>query len=444
MNDPLLLDPDLRESARLLAATGRLAIEKDAEHYRTAVQHRHALAEYFRSELGWTVEFHEVAGLVRLHKRRTDVPCDRGPLLARDRQPLAGTLVMILVCLACEQLWRRPRMSVRELLQAIAQVCAADSTDGHLPPFPVVAAGNVSKQEAHHNRHSLGDALKILVAEGTVTVDADLDRALADDNGDLVVTASRDRLAAKFSSLPPTLLELDSLPASQHAVALSAESLLDHTTRTPDSAPTLEQRRLNAMRRLVDDPATNPLGDAGDTTPYLHTLTGRERALNVVAALGLSATVRRDWWQITDPSGQATGLDFPNGRRTERQAALALLATLPDRDDPSAPLTFTDITELFTQLRARQPRWAASYARMPALARAATAELTHVGLLIPQPDIPDTWLPTPGVHLWRVRVRQPTPPPGTASPESDTAAHRVTGTTSTLDTVQQASQGDDR
>ncbi|SDP61857.1 TIGR02678 family protein [Streptomyces sp. cf386] len=448
MSDTLLLDADLRASARLLARVGRLTIEDEPEHYRVALQGHPALAEFFRTELGWTLEVHEVAGLIRLHKRRQDVPADRGPRLVREKQPLAGTLVMILICLACEQLWRRPRMSVRELMQAIAQVCAADTTDGRLPYFPVVVGDDVSKQQARHNRQSLGEALKILVAEGTVTVDADLDRVLAEEDGDLVVTASRDRLATKFSSLSPTLLQLDGLAPHQHAAALSAESLLDHTAHTAGDAPTLEQRRLNAIRRLVDDPATDPRDDDTDTTPYLHTLTGRERALNAVAALGLTATVRRDWWQVTDPSGQSSGIDFPNGRRMERQAALALLATLPGRDDPTAPLTLTDITELFTQVRARQPRWAASYERLPALAHAAAAELTSAGLLASGPDHPDTWLPTPGVHLWRVRVRQPAPPPspaGTAptDPAIPLFTPATADATSTPDAAHQAQQGVD-
>ncbi len=417
MNESLLLDADLRESALLLMASGRLRIENDPEHYRAALKDHQALAEFFGTELNWTLEVHEVAGVIRLHKRRSDVPADRGPRLVRDRKPLAGTLVMILICLACEQLWRRPRMGVRELMQAIAQVCAAESTDGRLPRFPVVASQEVSKKEARRNRQSLADALKILVAEGTITVDADLDRALADEAGDLVVTASRDRLATKFSSLSPTLLQLDDLPPDQHTAALSADSLLDHETAF--SAPTLEQRRLNAVRRLVDDPATDPLDDPTDTTAYLHTLTGRERALNVVAALGLAATVRRDWWQVTDPSGHASDIDFPHGRRTERQAALALLATLPGRDDPAAPLTLTDIADLFTQLRARQPRWAASYDRMTTLARAAAGELTSAGLLKAEPDTPSHWWPTPGVHLWRVRVHQPDPPPTPKTPLPD-------------------------
>ncbi|WP_432092119.1 DUF2398 family protein [Streptomyces sp. NRRL F-5630] len=406
-----LLDADLSESARILVARGRLTTEGDPEQYRAALQGHQELSEFFRGELNWTLSVHEVAGLIRLHKRRTDVPTDRGPRLVRDRQPLATTLVMVLICLACEQLWRRPRMSVRELLQAIAQVCATDADGGQLPRFPVVAAKDVSKQQARRNRLSLGDALKIMVAEGVVTVDADLDRTLADEDGDLIITASRDRLAAKFSSLSPTLLQLDGLPPEQHAAALSAETLLDHTADPSAGAPSLETRRLTALRRLVDDPATDPLDDATDTTPYLHTLTGRERALNVAAALGLGATVRRDWWEITDPSGQASSLDFPNGRRTERQAALALLAVLPTRQDPTAPIGIDEITTLFADIRARQPRWAASYERLPALVRAAAAELTSIRLLAADPDIPDRWLPTAGVHLWRVRVRQPAPPP---------------------------------
>ncbi|MEW2400328.1 DUF2398 family protein [Streptomyces sp. NPDC046862] len=423
MNEALLLAADLRESARRLIATGRLRAESDPEEYRTAVKDHQALSEFFRTELNWTLEVHEVAGLIRLHKRRSDVPADRGPLLSRERRPLASATVMILVCLTCEQLWRRPRMSLRELLQAIAQVCAAEAPEGRLPRFPVVASQEVSKKEAREHRQSLADALKLLVAEGTITVDADLDRALADDDGDLVVTASRDRLAAKFSSLSPTLLELNDLPPEQHASALSAESLMDHTLDGKDAPPTLEQRRLKVIRRLVDDPATDPLDDDTDTTAYLHTLTGRERALNVTAALGLATTVRRDWWQTTDPTGQASGIDFPNGRRMERQAALALLATLPGRDDPTAELTLTEITDLFTRVRDNQPRWAASYDRMPALARAAAAELASVGLLTPDPETPDQWQPTPGVHLWRVRVHQNAPAATrpAASPAPDTA-----------------------
>ncbi|MFE4674264.1 DUF2398 family protein [Streptomyces sp. NPDC056723] len=420
-----LLDADLSESARILMARGRLTAEGDPEHYRAALKGHQELSDFFRTELNWTVGVHEVADLICLNKRRSDVPADRGPRLVRDRQPLAGSLVMVLICLACEQLWRRPRMSVRELLQAIAQVCAAEADSGHLPRFPVVAAKEVTKQQARRNRQSLADALKILVAEGFITVDADLDRTLADEDGDLVITASRDRLATKFSSLSPTLLQLDDLPPDQHASALSAESLLDHTADTPAHAPSLEQRRLKAIRRLVDDPATDPLDDATDTTPYLHTLTGRERALNVAAALGLTTTVRRDWWEITDPSGQAGSLDFPNGRRTERQAALALLAALPTREDPTASLEIDEITALFADIRARQPRWAAAYERLPLLARAAAAELTSVRLLTADPDTPDRWQPTAGVHLWRVRVRQPAAPPAATSlaPDPSPAGH---------------------
>lgn len=414
----MLLDADLRASAHQLIATGRLRAESDPEQYRAVVKAPERLVEFFRTELNWTLEVHEVAGLVRLHKRRSDAPADRGPLLARDRRPLAPALVMILVCLACEQLWRRPRVSLRELVQAIAQVCAAEAANGHLPRFPVVASHDVSKKEARANRQSLADALKLLVEEGTITVDADLDRALADDDGDLVVTASRDRLATKFSSLSPTLLELGDLPAEEHPAALSAESLMDHTPEALEAAPTVEQRRLKAIRRLVDDPVTDPLDDDAGTTAYLHSLTGRERALSVVAALGLTATVRRDCWQITDPTGQASGIDFPNGRRMERQAALALLAALADRDDDAAPLTLTEASDLFTRVRTDLPRWAASYDRISALARAAAAELVSVGLLTPAPENPDQWQPTPGVHLWRVRVHQPAP---AAAPSGENA-----------------------
>lgn len=414
-----MLDPELREAARHLIATGRIRAETDPERYRAAVKGREDLAEFFRSELGWTLQVLEVAELVRLHKRRADVPADRGPQLQREGRdgPLAPAKVLVLAALVCEQLWRRPRMSLRELLQAIAQVCAAEAPSGRLPHFRIVASDGIAKKEAHQNRQHLVDALKLLVAEGSIIVDADLDRAVTDDESDLVVSASRDRLAAKFSSLSPTLLALNELSPDLHAGALSAETLLDHSgaTEGEPAAPTVETRRLKAIRRLVDDPATDPLDDDAASTPYLHTLTGRERGLTVATSLGLAATARRDWWEITDPSGLGTGIDFPNGRRTERQAALALLGALARRDDQSAALPITEVIAQFEDVRQDMPRWAAAYERrLPALARAAAGELVAAGLLTVDPEQPDQWLPTPGVRLWRVRVRQASTDPASS------------------------------
>lgn len=408
-----LLSPDLREAARQLIASGRIRAETAPDQYRAALARRKELADFFRGELGWTVEPLDVARLVRLHKRRSDPPADRGPWLLRDGRagPVAPPVVLVLVMLVCEQLWRRPRVTLRELLQAIAQVCAAEAPSGRLPAFRVVAGDGTSKREAQQNRQHLVDALKLLEAEGSVTVDADLDRAATDEDSDLVVTAMRDRLAAKLSSLSPMLLGLNELPPAQHAAALSAEFLDGRTDGDLDdrAAMSVRDRRLQAVRRLVDDPATSPLGDS-DQVPYLHTISGRDRALTVTASLGLAVSVRRDWWEVTDPSGLASGTDFPNGRRTERQAALALLAFLPRRPDPSAPLPLAEITAVIEEARASLPRWAAAYdGRLHALARAAAGELAAAGLLHRDEEQADQWHPTPGIHLWRVRVRQPEP-----------------------------------
>jgi uncharacterized protein (TIGR02678 family) len=413
MSSQGLLSPDLREAARQLIASGRIRAETDPDQYKAALAGRKELADFFRGELGWTVEPLDVARLVRLHKRRSDPPADRGPWLLRDGRPgpAAPPVVLVLVMLVCEQLWRRPRVTLRELLQAIAQVCAAEAPSGRLPVFRVVAGDGISKREAQQNRQHLVDALKLLEAEGSVTVNADLDRAANDEDSDLVVTAMRDRLAAKLSSLSPMLLGLNELPPAQHAAALSAEFLDGHPDGDPDdpAAMTVRDRRLQAVRRLVDDPAASPLGD-GDQVPYLHTISGRDRALTVTASLGLAVSVRRDWWEVTDPSGLASGTDFPDGRRTERQAALALLAFLPRRPDPSAALPLAEITTVIEEARASLPRWAAAYeGRLHALARAAAGELAAAGLLHPDEEQADQWHPTPGIHLWRVRVRQPEP-----------------------------------
>jgi uncharacterized protein (TIGR02678 family) len=418
MSEPLL-DPDLREAARHLIATGRLRAESHPELYRTAVRGRHQLVSFFRDHLGWSVDVAEVAAMIRLHKRRMDVPSDRGPRLERGRGqgPLAPKEVLVCVALVCEQLWRRSRMSLRELLQTIAQVCAHDSADGLLPPFHVVAQEGVDKQTARRNRQHLVDALKLLAAEGTLKVDSDLDHAVDDEDDDLVVTASRDLLASKFSSLSPVLLGLDDLPPERHTVALSADFLPNPSEPSdPDEPLALDGRRLRLLRRLVDDPATDPVDDPAPGSPYLHTLSGRERALNVIGALGFTTTVRRDWWCVADPTGVGTDIEFPNGRRTERQAALALLSALAGRDNPTAVLTTADVLDVLKNARQQLPHWAAAYSeRLSLLARAATNELVEAGLLRNTAD-DDTWQPTPGIHLWKIQVRHGSTARGQAPP----------------------------
>ncbi|MEV0855117.1 DUF2398 family protein [Nocardia fluminea] len=448
MRQDSMLDPDLADAARRLIAQARLLAEREPELYRAAVRGRAELARFFAAELGWLLVVVEPGDMVRLHKRRHDVPCERAPRVRRSgrEQTPAPRLVLVMAALVCEQLWRRPRMTLNDLMQAVAHVCATDSERGVLPRFVVVAGEGVTKREAQANRHSLVDALRLLEAEGTITVDGDLDQA-ATGAGDGIVTASRDRLAAKFSSLSPSLLKLSQLPPDKHAEALTADQLVeesgpdestsesaDGTTDPARQSGTDERltssargvradttrRRQRAIRRLVDDPGTDPRSDE-----YLQTSTGRNRALNVLHALGLVATVRRDWWQVTDPSGFGSALDFPNGRRSERQAALALLGHLCGRDldddGRERPVSAEEIGQLFAQVRTRLPRWAAAYdQRLPALASAAADELVDAGLLTEIPAGDEAfddravrwWLPTPAVRMWRIKIADRVPEVG--------------------------------
>ncbi|MEU0541209.1 DUF2398 family protein [Nocardia sp. NPDC005978] len=431
MRQDALLDPDLAEPARRLIAQARLLAEREPELYRAAVRGRGELTRFFAAELGWTLDVYEPADMVRLHKRRHDVPGERGPRLRRSGrgQTVAPRLVLIVAALVCEQLWRRPRMTLNDLLQAVAQVCAADSEQGLLPQFAVVPGDGVSKREAHANRQSLVDALRLLEADGTVSVEGGLDQAAADGTGDGVVAASRDRLAAKFSSLSPSLLKLSQLPPQQHAMALTADTAdvdseppsIDPSLPTPDGRGGRDDtthRRQQAIRRLVDDPGTDPRCD-----DYLQTSPGRNRALNVLHALGLVGVVRRDWWQVTDPSGLGSALDFPTGRRNERQAALALLEYLSRRaltdDGHERPIEIGEAVRLFEQVRVRVPRWAAAYAQLSLLAEAAAGELADAGFLIRVAPIDGTsegdndnesrWLPTPAVRMWRIKLNAHSP-----------------------------------
>ncbi|GAA2909305.1 hypothetical protein Acy02nite_88660 [Actinoplanes cyaneus] len=405
MTERPMLDPDLADAARHLLLTCRISSTEDPLRYRAVLRGRRELSDFFRMELGWDLHIHDVSGVVRLHKRRDDVPGDRGPRLQRrtGRGDLAPAPVLVLAALVCEQLWRRPRISLRELLQSVAQVCAAETGTGRLPPFRIVATDGVSKREAQAAREDIVDAIKLLQADGEISVDADLDRAVTDENAEVFITADRDSLANKFASLSPTLLSLSTRPVEAHVAALTAVSLPD---AEPDAVMQrqagVEGRRLTALRRVVDDPAADP-GDDPNPVGYLATSTGRERALNLASSLGLVTTVRRDWWEIVDPTGTTSDADFPQGRKTERQAALALLSHLPfhGADEISAD----EILALFDEVRQDMPRWAAGYAeRLPALVRAAAAELVTAGLLRQAGD--SRWRILPGVHLWRIRVRQ--------------------------------------
>ena len=82
MSNPVLLNPDLREAARQLIASGRIRAETDPERYKAALAGRKELTDFFRDELGWPVETLDVARLVRLHKRRSDPPSRPGPAAA--------------------------------------------------------------------------------------------------------------------------------------------------------------------------------------------------------------------------------------------------------------------------------------------------------------------------------------------------------------------------
>lgn len=547
-NPDQLLDPDVRAAAQHLLLRCRVTAEDDPELYRSLVRHRSQVTAFFAAHLDWTVVVSETAQMVRLRKRRSDPPSARGPMVRRsDREILATREVMVLAALVCEQLWRRPRMALRELLQAVSQVSAAETDAGTLPAFRIVASDGRNKAEASRSRQHLLDALVLLNNRGLLSADADLERARQDDTVDLVITANRERLALEIASVSPSVLQLNRRPPHAHVRALSAATLLDagppestggnghdsgygthvdseSATRdgvlngtaevardvdftddqgdlgegprredeedagrqganTDNGTASAAQRAAGArlgtsppgtfggrarvpaemararaaaaLRRVVDDPGLDPTSDlvvglegsAGDgsvggvfagnsTGPgYLESITGRDRALTVAAALSMTVTARQDWWVITDPSGRATADDFPIGRRAERQAALALLDWVVRRGDdqagapqplPTTPapmdvgpwdgvVTVDDIVAVFEQAIVRVPRWARSYQRsLPALARAAAAQLVNAGLLVSTTDAETTmeprgaaanaWRCTPGIHLWRVHV----------------------------------------
>jgi hypothetical protein len=186
-------------------------------------------------------------------------------MLARsDRAVPADGQTLVLAALVCEQLWRRPRIALRELMHAISQVCAAEAASGRLPAFRVVAVDGVSKAEAASNRQHLLDALQLLLGRGLIVTDVSIDRVRGDDEADLVIGGDRNRLGIEFASLSPTLLRLSQRPVGTHARVLSARTL-DETEPWPPM-PSLVPATPGDGRR----PQTENRADAAEGPPPAH------------------------------------------------------------------------------------------------------------------------------------------------------------------------------
>ncbi|PKW18705.1 DUF2398 family protein [Saccharopolyspora spinosa] len=387
-----------------------LTIEGDPDTFRLALYRREEVTRWFGDATGWKVETSAADGLCRLYKRRRDPPRDRAPRLIRRersaRRP-ASPLVLTLLCLVCEQLWRHPETGFNDLQLEIVQSCATEADTSRLPRFQPVAPAGREHARANTHRTALVDALRLLERWRVAAVDRPLDVAEQDDHADLLITARRDRLAALLACHPPGLLEVDLDQPDTHVSLLCSDQapLPEHaSTRQHDL-----RRRHVAVRSVLDDPGTDPETD-GEAGGYLASTAGGRYALDAAAAAGLCCTVRRDWWIVADPAGATTDLDFPHGRSQEQQAAMLLLSELARRGDPTAAVTKAQVTALMRVHLDRRPWWAGRY-RSPRgaerLAERALQHLTDAGVVHPSGMTPDVVTPTPAVRVWVLRIIDP-------------------------------------
>lgn len=416
MTIPSFEPPDTRDPIRdremghvisALLSRPLLVAEADPDVFQLAVRHKVPLEGWFRN-VGWEAKVYLLDGIIRLYKRSAHPPGDRGPRLERDDPPArrpAPPLVLVLMCLICEQLWRHPETGFNDLQKALVQTCATEAGRGTLPRFNPVDTVGGERARANTDRGALVDALLVLQRLNIIVADRPLDSARKDTEADLLITTRQERLAKLLACPSPSLLRIDlAEPESMVAALCSDQAELPEHASANQGA---QRRRHLALRAVLDDPAVDPDPDT-DHGRYLASGTGRNQALETAHLAGLVCTVRRDWWSISDPAGNCTDIEFPGGRSQEHQGALVLLAALCDRADPRAPFALEDAEAVLAERLERLPWWGSRYrtgrgARR--LAEASAAILEQAGLL--HPPIARTWEPTPGIGTWRVSVLEP-------------------------------------
>ncbi|MGW8764273.1 DUF2398 family protein [Streptomyces sp. NPDC055815] len=403
-----------------------LTEESDPEPFRLACHHRHEITHWFSHNPGWRFHTDRQAGMCRLYKRSLDPPAGRGPLLHRSkpsaRLPISP-LVQVLAALICEQMWRATQTTFNQLQRAVIQACGTESATGRLPRFqPVAPAGHKQSTAAAH-RMAFIDALRLLQSWHILAFGQPLNILEQDLGADLDISARRERLAMLIASPPPSLLTVDLDDPESHVAALCPDQT--PPPRDATSLDTARHHRHTALRAVLDDPGLAFDPDSGPGR-YLATDNGREHALTTAATAGLTCTVRRDWWMITDPAGHTTDATFPRSRTVEQQAALVLLDTLKRRGNPMAWFGLHWAAEALDGHLRQRPWWARAYqnpGKAKDLATAAVLHLTSAGLCAADPPPGTGWQPTPAIHLWQPSITDaPRPHTTTPTPQEDTPA----------------------
>ncbi|GAA0325193.1 hypothetical protein GCM10010302_75370 [Streptomyces polychromogenes] len=398
------LSPEAGQVAAALLARHVLDAEEDPELFRMAVHHHNEVAHWFGRQCEWPVTLDAAQGAARLCKRRLNPPKDRPPAVPRKKGPVPATpLALILVCLVCEQLWRRPSASFNDLQRAVVQACGIEAGEGRLPGFRPVALPGEGQATASAHRRAFIDALLLLESWHILRSDQPLSLLEQDQGGELLLTARRERILLLVAAMDASALEVDLDEPSTHVPSLVGA----RDGRDPNMA----ERRYEAIRAVLDDPGVCP----DDGQGFLTTPAGREQALDAAAAVGLTCTVRKDWWMVGDLGGRTTERAFPQGRALEQHAALLLMRWLADREEPLAWFGPNAAAVALQEVLDANRWWASAYqdargARR--LARVAVDFLQNAGVVVPDADEHEGWRPTPAVHMWHINVAVASRPGG--------------------------------
>lgn len=404
-----LLDDDtddtLAELTPVISALLRkpfLTEDAEPDLYRRARVQDNNLRQWFQTTLGWRVKTSAFGRYVRLFKRRDWPPTDRNPVPS-EQGGKPSVLVLILLCLAAEQLWRRPEITFGDLQREVIRTCAAESSRGDLPAFNVVTQAGEPRARAEQHRRAFVDALVLLQEWRIITSDGPLASAGSAVASDVVITCNPERLNDLLAAPAISQLQIDIAQPHTHIPKLCEDQadLPDHASEGQRDT----QRRHRALRAVIDDAVVVLDGERSEAR-YLASPGGRRQALQAALTAGMTCVIRRDLWLTADTDGRSTDLDFPQPRSITGQAALLLVRWL-NSTEATPTITEEACQAVIAEAKASNPEWAKSYrttATLKTLTREALAVLVAAGVLSQTNHRRPRWTATGAHAYWRVRV----------------------------------------
>ncbi|SCL36199.1 DUF2398 family protein [Micromonospora aurantiaca (nom. illeg.)] len=379
-----------------------LTEEAEPDLYRRARLQENELRRWFQTTLGWRLKISAFGRYVRLFKRRDRPPMDRNPVPS-EQGGKPSVLVLTLLCLAAEQLWRRPEITFGDLQREVIRTCAAESSRGELPAFNVVTQAGEPRARAEQHRRAFVDALMLLQEWRIITSDGPLASAGTTVANDVVITCNPERLNDLLAAPAISQLQIDISQPHTHIPKLCEDQsdLPDHASESQRDL----QRRHRALRAVIDDAVVVLDGESSEAR-YLASPGGRRQALHAALTAGMTCVVRRDLWLTVDPGGRSTDLEFPQPRSITGQAALLLVRWL-NSNEATAAVSEEACQAVIGEAKANNPEWAKSYrstATLKTLTREALATLVAAGVLTQTSHHPPMWTATSAHAYWRVRV----------------------------------------